>query len=374
MQFGTSCYWGRDQFDHAQIPKLGVLLVNLGTPGEPTRRAVRNYLSEFLNDPRVIEMPAFLRRLLVHGLILPVRPRRTVRLYRSIWTDAGSPLMVNSERLAASLRTSLSERLFGAVSVGLGMTYGNPSVTEVVRQMLNDGVERLLVLPLYPQYSGASTGAAFDAVTKVLRKLRWVPDLRFVGQYHSQPRYIDAIAASIRELVEKVGKTDRLLFSFHGMPRVTLLKGDPYFCQCHRTARLVAEAMQLEDSQWGVSFQSRVGHAEWLGPSTDVTLKKLARSSVESVMVVCPGFAVDCLETLEEVDVRYRGLFLREGGKRFEYVSCLNDVPDHVHALTEIIASAASGWPEALASYSSSQKKEESEKRQRLAKNMGARH
>lgn len=372
MKRSTSQYSGRSEFNHGEAPRLGVLLVNLGTPEKPTSQAVRAYLSEFLNDPRVIELSPIKRRLLVHGLILRVRPRRTARLYRSIWTDAGSPLLVQSEKLAEGLRNSLPARLFGPVSVGLGMTYGKPSVLEAVDQLIRGGAERLLVLPLYPQYSGASTGASFDAVARALQKQRWVPDLRFVGKYHSQPRYIEALASTIQQSIKNVGETERLLFSFHSMPRASLLKGDPYFCQCHQTARLVAEAMGLPSSQWDVSFQSRVGRAEWLGPATDEILTGWARGGVASAMVVCPGFAVDCLETLEEVDSRYRSLFLREGGSRFEYVNCLNARPIHVEALTEIIASAASGWSEALASYNRSLVQENVEKRLRLAKGMGA--
>ncbi|MGH9639845.1 MAG: ferrochelatase, partial [Bryobacteraceae bacterium] len=250
--------------------------------------------------------------------------------------------------------------------------YGAPTVERTLRELVTDGVERLLVLPLYPQYSGATTGSAFDAVASALAGLRWVPAFRFVNHYHDDPGYIAAVAASVRESWSHGGRTERLLFSFHGMPRATLTAGDPYHCQCHASARLVAQSLQLEDEEWTVAFQSRFGRTQWLGPASDETLSGWARSSVKTVTVVCPGFAVDCLETLEEVNLRYRKAFLAAGGERFDYVPALNDSPAHVRALSELIVREMTHWPEAGADYAPSIYAEEAAAQARQARKLGA--
>jgi len=365
-------YWGRDDYRHAEAPRAGVLLINLGTPDAPTPRALRRYLGEFLADPRVIELPAPLRRLLLHGIILRVRPRASARAYRSIWTDRGSPLLVHSRALEQAVRDALAVRMPGPVSVALAMRYGEPRIDQAVRLLMDAGVERLFVLPLYPQYSGATTASAMDAVGATLRRLRRVPALRVLDHYHDHPHYIDAIADSVKANWGENGRSERLLFSFHGMPRATLTAGDPYHCQCQHTARLVAQALGIARSEWAIAFQSRFGRLPWLQPDTRETLTGWARAGVESVSVVCPGFAVDCLETLEEIALRYREDFLAAGGRRFDYVPALNASPAHAQALAALVARETAGWPEALASYSSPAAQRKALERAERARRQGA--
>ncbi len=365
-------YLGRDDFCHDQCPRLGVLLINLGTPKAASPRALRRYLAEFLNDPRVIEMRPLWRRALVHGVVLRVRPRRSARAYRAVWTPAGSPLLVHSRALEQGLRKALTVRLEGPVSVALGMCYGEPRIDTALRLLSDAGAERIVALPLYPQYSGSSTGAAFDAVAGAIGKMRRVPGLRFVDHYHDHPRYIAALAQSVRHHWDKHGTTERLLFSFHGTPRASLLAGDPYYCQCQATARLVAESLVLPRAAWAIAFQSRFGRTRWLEPATDTTLVAWGNSGVKSVSTICPGFAVDCLETLEEVAIRYREVFLRAGGVRFDYIPALNSHASHVGLLAELVAREACGWPEALASYSAAAVNRAVRERVRRAKRQGA--
>ena len=365
-------YWGRSDYRHEEVGRAGVLLINLGTPQALTTGAVRRYLAEFLSDPRVIELPAALRWLLLHGVILRTRPRRTLQAYRSVWTEEGSPLMVHSRALEQGVRDAVATRFDGPVSVALAMCYGEPSVERALRVLMQAGVERLLVLPLYPQYCGATTGAASDAVGAALARLRWVPSLRFLDHYHDYPRYIDAIAASIERSWENEGRNERLLFSFHGMPRTTLDAGDPYYCQCQGTARQIAARLGISRSEWALAFQSRFGPAAWLQPDTEATLRGWAEAGIEGVTVVCPGFAADCLETLEEIAQRYRDGFLATGGKRFVYVPALNADTMHVQMLTELIAREMAGWPEALASYNTHLQRREAAEKAERARRLGA--
>ncbi len=367
-----SRYWGRSDYRHEEVGRAGVLLINLGTPQVPGVRAMRRYLAEFLSDPRVIELPAPLRWLLVHGVVLRVRPRRTLRAYRAVWDAAGSPLMTHSRALEQSLRKALTTRVEGPVSVALAMRYGKPTVARAVRLLMQAGVERLLVLPLYPQYSGATTGAASDAVGAALARLRWVPALRFINHYHDYPRYIDAIAASVREAWASEGASERLLLSFHGMPHATFTAGDPYHCHCQGSARLIAYRLGLARGDWALGFQSRFGRAAWLQPDTEATLRGWAEAGIGSVTVVCPGFAVDCLETLEEVAQRYRDVFLGAGGRRFVYVPALNAGAGHTQMLTELVVREMAGWPEALASYNVHARQHEAAYRAERAKCLGA--
>ena len=334
-------------FRHDAPEGLGILLVNLGTPDAPSTAAVRRYLAEFLGDPRVVEMPRPLWWLILHGIILRVRPARSARAYQAVWTERGSPLLDLSQRLAHALRERLSTALPGPVHLELGMCYGNPSIPAALARLKAANCRRLLVLPLYPQYSATTTAAAFDAVTRELSRWRWVPELRMVNQYHDDPGHIEALAQSIRDHWAVHGRPDRLLFSFHGIPRDYFLAGDPYHCQCQKTARLVTQALDLPREAWALTFQSRVGGKEWLKPYTDQTLKAWGAEGVGSVQVVCPGFAVDCLETLEEVAVENRGYFLGAGGRDYGYIPALNDGPAQVQALAELVRRHVSGWPEA---------------------------
>ena len=337
-------YRGQENFRHDAAPSVGVLLSNLGTPDAPTPAALRRYLGEFLADPRVVEVPRVLWWLILNGVILRTRPRRSARAYAKVWTDEGSPLLVHSLRQRALVGQRLDGAYAAPLHVELGMRYGSPSIAEALQRLQDANVQRLIVLPLYPQYSGSTTGSTFDEVTRQLGKLRRVPELRFIDSYHDHDGYIAALAASIREKGQAYSDTSRLLFSFHGVPRRYLLAGDPYHCQCHKTARLVAEQLGLADDAWGVSFQSRLGREEWLRPYTDDVLREWAGNGVTGVDVISPGFSADCLETLEEIDMQYRELFLSAGGSRFEYIPALNERDDHIGFLAGLIADATRDW------------------------------
>lgn len=337
---------GSPDFRHDTQETLGVLITNLGTPDAPTPAALRRYLGEFLWDPRVIEIPRPLWWLILHGVILRIRPRRAARAYASVWSVAGSPLLAISQRQATALQQRLSADLPGPVKVALGMRYGNPSIAAALDDLRAANVRRLLVLPLYPQYSASTSASTFDAVAAVLRRWRWLPELRFVTHYHDHPAYLDAVAASIRAHRERHPGTAKLLFSFHGLPKRYLFAGDPYHCECHATARLVAERLGLHSEHWQVAFQSRFGREEWLKPYTDHLLQAWGQAGVERVQVVCPGFSADCLETLEEIAEQNREFFLQAGGKQFEYIPALNDSPEHIAALTQIVRDQSRGWPE----------------------------
>jgi ferrochelatase len=340
-----SHYLGLTQFEHGSAERLGVLLVNLGTPEAPTPAAVRKFLAEFLWDPRVIETPRWLWWLALHGVILRIRPRKSAHAYQQIWTPAGSPLLLHCRELAGGLQASLDARLGPAVQVALGMTYGAPSIRSGLEQLHRDGVQRLIVLPLYPQYSATTTGSVFDRVTSVMQRWRWLPELRFIGSYHDDPAYIAAIVASIREHW-KTHERRHLLLSFHGAPRQYLLAGDPYHCQCLKTARLISESLGLDASEWTAGFQSRLGRGEWLRPYTDELLIRFARQGPQRLTVACPGFATDNLETLEEIAIRNRADFLAQGGESFDYIPALNASEAHVALLADLVARHAQGWQE----------------------------
>jgi len=341
-----SKYIGNPDYQHDSRPCLGILVTNLGTPDAPTASAVRRYLAEFLSDPRVIEVPKALWWLILHGIILRFRPRRSAHAYAKIWREEGSPLLTESKRQAEALLDELAMRVTGPIKVELAMRYGNPSIQSALDRLRNVGAERLLVLPLYPQYSSTTTGSTFDAVADVLRRWRWLPEFRMITHYHDDRLYIEALAESILTHWQQTAKPEKLVFSFHGLPEDYFLAGDPYHCECHKTARLVAERLGLSQKQWTVSFQSRFGPRAWLSPYTDETLKSLAGEGIKHVNVICPGFSADCLETLEEINIQYRGLFMESGGERFEYIPALNDNPKHIEALTELIIRHCQGWPE----------------------------
>ena len=330
--------------DHSASERLGVLVTNLGTPDAPTPGAVRRYLAEFLADPRVIELPRWLWRLILHGVVLRIRPRRSAHAYASIWTHDGSPLLVNSQAIAGALEARWARSVPDRVTVTLGMRYGSPSIPEALLALREAGAARIVVLPLYPQYSGTTVGSTFDSVARVLSDWRRVPALRVIDHYHDDPGYIGALAASIESAWSEGGPPERLLFSFHGLPGRYLDAGDPYHCECRKTARLVAESLGLEPEQWLVAFQSRVGREEWLRPYTDETLAEWGREGLRRVDVVCPGFPADCLETLEEIGMRGRESFIAAGGGELRYIPALNAGPDHVEALAALVERAVSDW------------------------------
>lgn len=331
------------QYEHGLPESLGVLLVNLGTPDAPTPAAVRRFLRQFLWDPRVIEYPRALWWIVLNGAILWFRPPRSANAYRQIWTEQGSPLLVHSQEVAAAVQNQISSRLAGETRVELAMTYGNPSIKSGLDRLHAAGARRIIVLPLYPQYSGTSTAAVFDAVAAVLTRRRWVPELRLINHYHDAPGYVAAHAANIRNHWEQNGKGNKLLFSFHGVPTSTIQNGDPYFCQCQETARLIASKLGLDDRDWMISYQSRVGREEWLRPYTDSVLAELGKDGLDRVDVVCPGFVVDCLETLEEIAIRYAELFTAAGGGSLSYIPALNARDDHIAFLVRLIENHAVG-------------------------------
>ena len=338
-------YTGTPDYRHGSEPRLGVLLVNLGTPDEPSPGAVRRYLAEFLWDPRVIEMPRPLWWLILHLIILRVRPRKSAHAYQKIWTPEGSPLLIESQAVADGLQSRLQARLGDRVRVALGMTYGRPSIADVLEQFRRENVQRLLVLPMYPQYSATTAGSIFDRVTRQLATWRWLPELRIVNQYWQEDAYIAALADSIEAHWQRHGRK-HLLFSFHSIPKRYFLAGDPYHCFCHATARLVAERLQLGQDEWSLGFQSRFGREEWLKPYVDLLLLDYARQGPKQVTLVCPGFATDCLETLEEIDMQNRTAFLEGGGEAFDYVPCLNSSDAQLALYEQLVLKHAQGWPE----------------------------
>ncbi len=330
---------------HARPPRAGILLVNLGTPDAPTPKALRRYLKEFLGDPRVVEVPRPIWWLILNGIILPFRAPRSAKAYQSVWTEQGSPLLVSSRQLADGLQTELGKTL-PRVRVMLAMNYGQPSIDQAVDRLRAENIQRLLVVPLYPQYSATTTASVFDRVTRSLSRLRWLPETRFVNDYCNEPAWLDAIANSIRNYQARHGKPDRLLFSFHGIPKRNLLNGDPYYCQCQASARQIVNRLELDDKDWQVSFQSRLGKAEWLKPYTDKTLEKLAEEGIRKVQVICPGFSIDCLETLEEIAMENREEFIKAGGESLDYIPCLNAEPVHVRLFADLARKHGQGWPE----------------------------
>lgn len=317
----------------------GVLIANLGTPDAPTPAAVRRFLAEFLWDRRVVNLPRLPWWLLLHGVVLPFRPSRSARAYREIWTDAGSPLLVNTRALAQAVERLLPALVTPAPSVSVGMTYGEPSIAAALDAFRDAGIRRLVVLPLYPQYSATTTASVADRVQAALARWPAKPALSLIEDYHAEADHIAALAAAIAA----APPCDHLLFSFHGIPQRNVDAGDPYGERCKETARLVAERLALAPAQWSIAFQSRVGGARWLEPYTDLRLAALARAGVRALAVVCPGFAVDCLETLEEIAIRGRATFLTAGGERFHYIPALNDAPAQADCLARLAASRMAG-------------------------------
>ena len=328
-----------------QSPTTAVLLCNLGTPDAPTAPALRRYLAEFLGDRRVVEIPRLLWWPLLHCIILRTRPARSAAKYATIWTPEGSPLAVWTHRQATLLRGWLGQAGW-TVPVLPAMRYGQPAIAAQLQTLQDQGVQRLLVLPLYPQYSATTTASVVDAVNAWVARSRSFPELRFVHSYHDQPDYIAALARSVRRHWQREGvRGDKLVMSFHGIPQRNTALGDPYAAQCQTTANLLAQALGLQPEQWQLTYQSRFGRAQWLQPYTEPTLVALARAGLRSVDVICPGFASDCLETLEEINQEARAAYLGAGGQAFCYIPCLNDDADGITALSRIAQQHLAGWP-----------------------------
>lgn len=335
---------GPEDFAHGARDGAAVLMINLGTPDAPTAPAVRRYLREFLSDPRVVELPRLLWWPILNGPLLALRPRASAAKYATIWTDEGSPLLAISRRQRDALAAALKSRGL-ELPVALAMRYGEPAIEPALRELLQAGATRVLVLPMYPQYSAATTASAIDGVAAVLRRLRDVPEMRWLRDFAADPGYIGALKASVLAHWQQHGRGECLVMSFHGLPQRNLLLGDPYHCQCQKTARLLATALGLGPGAWRVSFQSRFGRARWLEPSTLDTVQSLASQGSRRIDVICPGFAADCLETLEEISIEVRAAFVEAGGEALRYIACLNDDPAFIAALADLVQANVHGWP-----------------------------
>lgn len=337
-------FQGSPKFTHKQPDRIGVLITNLGTPDAPTTPALRRYLREFLSDPRVVEVPRLLWWLILNGVILRIRPKRSAAAYKTVWTERGSPLLFHTQDQQAALQAKLAERYGEDVVVAYAMRYGNPSLASGLQQLFDAGARKLVVLPLYPQYSAATSGSTFDALSADFMKRRWLPDVRFVSHYHDHPAYISAMATRIKQFWETHGQPQKLVMSYHGVPLKYLHNGDPYHCECHKTSRLIAEQLGLEKHEYITTFQSRFGREQWLQPYTDATLKALPGQGIKSIHVVCPGFSADCLETIEEIGEENRDYFLEAGGSDYAYIPALNAEAMHIDALAQIVDENLQGW------------------------------
>lgn len=312
----------------------GVLLTNLGTPDAPEASALRRYLAEFLSDPRVVEIPRLIWMIILHGIILRVRPAKSAALYKSIWTEKGSPLMVHSENLTQKVQAVFADK---PVVVKTAMRYGTPSIASELQAFQAQGIHKVIVLPLYPQYGGPTTASTFDAVVNELQKWRWIPELHFINDYYDHPLYIKGLADSITQYIAEHGMPDKFVMSYHGMPKQFLEWGDPYYCMCLKTSRLVRELLSFSEEQVITTFQSRFGKAEWLQPYTDKTLESLPAENAKHVAVLCPAFSVDCLETLEEIAEENKEVFINAGGKTYHYIEALNDSPIQVSLVEDLL-------------------------------------
>ncbi len=365
-------YLPEPPFTHGQTARTGILLINLGTPEAPTAQALRPYLKEFLWDRRVVEIPRPIWWLILNGIILNTRPKKSAEKYASIWRPEGSPLKHFTARQAELLGAELAQRTPAPLVVDYAMRYGQPAVADKIQAMKAQGVDRILLLPLYPQYAASSTGSALDAAWQSLLHMRNPPEVRVLKHFHADPGYIAALKQSVEAYWAEHGRPDVLIMSFHGIPRRSLDLGDPYHCECQRTGRLLAEALHLAPEQYRVSFQSRFGRAEWLKPYTVATLEELGSKKTARVDVICPGFIADCLETLEEIALEGKASFLGAGGGEYRYIPALNDRPTWINALADLAISQMSGW--IPTSWDANEKKQEMEQQRQRALALGAKN
>lgn len=326
-----------------QSKKFGILMVNLGTPEAPTPKAVRTYLKEFLSDVRVVDAPRIIWWFVLKVILL-IRPKPVSDAYRSVWTEEGSPLLAISKKQAAALQIKLKQTTGRDTPVELAMTYGNPSILSASNALRSKGVERILILPMYPQYSSSTTAAVYDKLSDLLKQCPHLPEMRWIRDFHDHPDYINALAHSVKQQWQKSGQSEKLLMSFHGVPERYTAKGDPYERQCRKTADLLAETLELSSEQWQCCFQSRFGREEWVKPYTDHTLTQWGKDGIKSVDVICPAFSADCLETLEEIEVENKEYFLEAGGKTYNYIPALNDNDDHIEMLSNLVQQHTQGW------------------------------
>tara|TARA_Y100000590_G_C15693463_1_gene1004279 strand:+ start:542 stop:1567 length:1026 start_codon:yes stop_codon:yes gene_type:complete len=338
-----SKYIGEKNYQHGSEEKTGVLITNLGTPDAPTANALKPYLKEFLSDPRVIEVPKLIWQIVLNLFILQIRPSRSAKNYKKIWTDEGSPLLHISKKQVSLVEEKLKAE-FPNTIFALAMRYGNPSIKSVLKKFQDQQVRRLLVFPLYPQYCAATTGSTFDSISSTLQKWRWIPEIRFINQYFEEDLFIKAIADSIKHAEKEKGKPQRIIFSYHGIPKKYHINGDPYHCFCLKTSRLVREYLDLKEEDIITTFQSRFGSQEWLQPYTDETLKKLPKNGIKKIHIISPGFSTDCLETLEELKEENKEYFMKAGGTEYHYIPCLNDNSDHIEMISSLIRKNTQGW------------------------------
>ena len=336
-------YFGEKNYEHGSNDRTGILITNLGTPDAPNAKSLKIYLNQFLSDPRVIEIPKIIWQIILKLIILQIRPRKSAANYKKIWTDKGSPLLDISQRQLEGVKKIISEK-YPNVQFALGMRYGNPSIEKALKDLQQKQVRRLLVLPLYPQYCAATTASTFDEVTNTLQKWRWIPELRFINQYFEEEKYIETLVSSIDDFWKKNGKPQKIIFSYHGIPKRYLINGDPYHCFCLKTTRLVKEKMRLSDDQIMTTFQSRFGREEWLQPYTSETLKELPSKGIKDIHIISPGFSADCLETLEELEEENREYFIESGGEKYKYIPCLNDNEKHLDFISHLIIKNTHGW------------------------------
>ena len=332
------------KFEHGQQAKIGILLSNLGTPDAPNKKALRKYLQQFLMDRRVVEIPRFIWCWILHCIILVFRPAASAKKYKSIWTKEGSPLKVNLAKQADALKKIILKTTKQPIVVEYGMSYGSPSIAKAVDALKADGCNKILFFPLYPQYASSSTGAGLDALFKKLIKTRNIPEIRIIKHYHDYPQYIKALKESVLQFWKKNGKPQKLIISFHGTPVKSLYDGDPYHCECLKTGRLLAESLKLNESEYTICFQSRFGNAKWLQPYFANTIEQLAKDKIENIHVICPGFSSDCLETLEEINIEGKDIFLKNGGKRYSYIPALNDNKIWIESMWDLCQKNIQGW------------------------------
>ena len=337
-------YIGEKDYEHGSKEKIGVLITNLGTPDAPNKKELKVYLNQFLSDPRVIELPKILWQIILKLVILQIRPSKSAEAYKQIWTDKGSPLLDIANRQLNKIQSSFSSKNENIV-FEVGMRYGNPSIPDALLKLQKKQVRRLLVLPMYPQYCAATTGSTFDEVTNVLQKWRWIPEMRFINQYFEEKNYIEALSNSIKSFWKKTSKPQKIIFSYHGIPKRYLTNGDPYHCFCLKTTRLVKENMGLSDDEIMTTFQSRFGREEWLKPYTSETLKELPKQGIKNIHIISPGFSSDCLETLEELEEENKEYFMESGGENYHYIPCLNDHNDHIDVFVSLIKKHIQGRP-----------------------------
>ena len=328
-------------FDQNYKGKIGILITNLWTPDEPTKKGLRVYLKEFLSDRRVVDYNRILWYIILYGIILNVRPKKSAKLYKKIWTDKGSPLMAYMTEIVEKLEKKISHK---NITIELGMRYGNPSIKSALDKFKDANIMNVLVIPLYPQAGSPTSSSTLDKVNEVLKQWPWVPNIRFLNGYHDRMDYIDAIKNSIINSITDIENVEKIIFSFHGMPFRYLKEGDPYFCFCHKTARLVAEDLNLEKDKYILAFQSRFGREEWLKPYVDDEIVNLAKSGVKNLHIISPGFSVDCLETLEEIQIGYKELFIENGGESLKYIPCLNSNEDQINMLQAMVEENIQGW------------------------------